>query len=345
MNKIAFVKDPHLMFGFSNNIRKPISGGSNNSWEKSIVTKLKFIASTMRSKGVRILIFSGDVFDHSKRSDWSFNKWLKYKQILEEIFISYGIVIYSVQGNHDMFDGKAGLEGTIFGEMINNKIINYLPENPLEFKTPNGIILIQGMDYSFTKEEQKRKFYEANQVNGEIISMCVSHTNISPHEEQLSDFTYGELSEQFPNINVHLCGHYHLGYKSDIKNNVVFINPWNMTRVTREYQVRMDNHIPEMVLLDLDRYSSNNVDWVEHIPLPYLPFNEAFNEEVISVLNENQKFKFFEGQDGQEIDLKELTNDDLNDEQLLSVIINSILSEKSVQEKQMLLNKALMYLI
>jgi len=106
----------------------------------------------------------------------------------------------------------------------------------------------------------------------------------------------------------------------------------------------MDNHIPEMVIVDLDRYTPDNTDYIEHIDLQYIPFHKAFNEEVISVLKESQKFKFFE-EAGSDINLENLVKDDLDDNQLLSVIINSVLSEKSVQEKQQLLNKAISYLI
>jgi len=345
MNKIAFIKDPHLMFGFSNNIRKPLSGGSGNSWERSIRYKLEFIAKTMKDNGINILIISGDVFDRAKRSDWSFNKWLKHKNILLDIFVHEGIEIYSVQGNHDMFDGKAELDGTVFGEMVEEDIIKHLTTYPLEFQTIVGIIKIHGMDYSFTKDEQKRKFHSMNEDSKDYISICVSHTNISPNDEHLVDFTYQELTEQFPNIDVHLCGHYHLGYESTQLNEVTFINPWNMTRVSREYQVRMDNHTPEVVLIDLDRYSSNNIDWIEHVELPHLPFHNAFNEEVISVLKENQKFKFFEDSSGEVISLDGLIDEDLDDNQLLSVIINSVLGDKDPKEKQALLNKALEYLI
>ena len=329
------------MFGFSNNIRKSRPG---SSWEKNIIDKLKFIAQQMNSKGIRILIISGDVFDKSKRSEWSFNKWLLQKKIIQDIFLDNGIEIYSVQGNHDMFDGKDSTDDTIFGEMVDNGIINHLTISPLEFHTPNGIIQIHGMDYSFTKEIQRRKFEELNSISENIITMCVSHTNISPNEEQLTDFTYKELSELYPNINVHLCGHYHLGFDDKIVNGITFVNPWNLTRVVREYQVRMDNHIPEMVIIDLDRYTPDNTDYIEHLPLPCTPFHETFNEEVISVLKENQKFKFFE-ETSSDINLENLAKDDLDDNQLLSVIINSVLSEKSVQEKQQLLNKAISYLI
>jgi DNA repair exonuclease SbcCD nuclease subunit len=299
----------------------------------------------MKDNGIRILIMSGDVFDRSNRSDWSFNKWLKHKSILLNIFVREGIEIYSVQGNHDMFDGKDEINDTVFGEMIEKGIIKHLTAHPLEFQTAVGIIKIHGMDYSFTKDKQKRKFQLLNENSKDYISLCVSHTNISPNEDHLVDFTYLELSENFPNIDVHLCGHYHLGYESTILNDVTFINPWNMTRVIREYQVRMDNHTPEVVLLDLDRYNSDNIDWVQHVEIPHLPFHEAFNEEVISVLKENQKFKFFEDSFGEVISLDGLIDEDLDDNQLLSVIINSVLGDKDTKEKQALLNKALEYLI
>jgi len=345
MNKFAFVKDPHLMFGFSNNIRKPVTGGSGNSWEKDIIKKLTFLAEKMIENQIYYLILSGDVFDRSKRSEWSFNKWLRHKKVLIDIFLSKGIEIYSVQGNHDMFDGKPGLTDTVFGEMVEEGIIKHLTSEPLEFRTPNGIVKLFGTDYEFTKDKQYIRFSNINDISEDCISFLVSHTNISPNEEQLVDFTYQELSETFPNINVHLCGHYHLGFENSIVNGVAFINPWNLTRVVREYQVRMDIHTPEAVFIDLDRYTSGNLEWATNIKLPTRPFNETFNEEVISVLKENQKFKFFENSDGEIISLDGLIDDDLDDNQLLSVIINSILKDKNANEKQALLNKALEYLI
>jgi hypothetical protein len=342
MNKVAFIKDPHLMFGFSNNIRKPLPGSGANSWENSIRKKLEFIASHMKTNGISILLISGDLFEHSKLGDWTFNKYFKNKSALLEIFIDEGIELYSVQGNHDMFNGKAQINGTIFGELISDGIIQHLTIEPLEFRTQIGIIKIHGTDYSFTEAEQKRKFHIINNEES-VINMVVSHTNITPNEEQLSDFTYQELSENYPNINVHLCGHYHLGYDPTIVNEVTFINPWNLTRVSREYQVKMDNHIPQLVLLDLDNYSNSNLDWVQTIEIPHLNFYDAFREEVVSILKENQKFKFFDS-DEEVISLDNLVGEDLDDNQLLSIIINSVLTDKSTSEKQALLNKALEYL-
>jgi len=349
MNKVCFIKDPHLMFGFTNNIRKPINGKSSG-WTDSIIKKLNFIKDTMLENGVNILIFSGDVFDSSDSSEvktnsnnlktWSFNKYLKNKNILIDIFINSGIEIYSVQGNHDMFNGRAELKGTVFGDIVDQGVINLLTTNPLTFKTKVGLINIIGLDYSHTKEDQTKKFIEIKKDTS--INMVVSHTNISPNEDQLVDFTYQELSTNFRNIDVHLCGHYHIGYPSTIVNNITFINPWNMTRVTREYQVKMDHHKPEMVLLDLDEYSNDNLNWVTHIELPHLPFEQAFNTEIVSVLKENEKFKFFEGDS--EVNLDSLNDSDRPDEDLLSAIINSNLTDKTVNEKQRLLMKTIDYL-
>jgi len=336
-HKIAVIKDTHLMFGFSNNIRKPAVSGQ--SWSKDIELKLLFISEEMMKRGITKLVVTGDLLNHSDKNSWSFRKFLMNKEVLQNIFVEKGINIYSVQGNHDMFDGLKTTNNTVFGELCNDGIINHLTENPIIIKAHEQF-KIYGIDYNFTKEEQEASFQKINDLSSEHEITCVvSHTNISPNQEQFVDFTYNELSTKFPNIKVHICGHYHIGYEPKIVNGVVFINPWNMTRVVRDYQVKLDNHIPQLVFLNFNNFSTSDLNWVETVNIPHKPFVDAFNQETVSILEESEKFKFFEGVS--EIDL-DIIAEDVDNDQLIRLIINKNID--NISDKEKLLVKTIEYL-
>jgi len=322
----GFIKDPHLMFGFRNLLRNP-------GWEQDILLKLNFIKDTMIANQVSTLIISGDLMDKSKEQDWTFKQYRILKDHLFDIFISNGIELYSIQGNHDMFDGHADLNGTVFGELCKDGIIKHLTKLTL------NNFNIYGIDYHNEKDLIKDKFKEiiSGDTSGNIPIIC-SHTNISPNENQLVDFTYNELS----NLGncIHLCGHYHLGFKPCKINNSVFINPYNLTRVARDYQVKMDEHIPELVLVDLNNFSLDNLEWVKSIIIPCKPFKEAFREEIQSLIEESKKFKFFE--DSGEVNIEKLLDEkELSDVELVKVLINKHFESKNGIDKEKILSKVL----
>ncbi len=112
------IKDPHFMFGFRNNIRK-------HGWEHDIDSKINQIISYAETNSIKYIFFTGDVFEKSKKKDWSLNQLQQNKKRLKR-FKKAGIEIYSNAGNHDFFDGRESIEGTAFGEMVDLGLINYI---------------------------------------------------------------------------------------------------------------------------------------------------------------------------------------------------------------------------
>lgn len=327
--RFGFIKDPHLMFGFKNNIRKP-------KWEKHIYSKLEFIKNTLLELNIKVLIFSGDVFDRQYSKDWSFKLYLKNSGVLKEIFQDNGIMVYSVQGNHDMFDGHEVLEDTVFGKMVSEGILNRVSiDNPIEDKD----MIIYGIDYHQNHDIIKQ---ELSVINTKAIPTpdgrkkigVVLHSNITPDEERLTDFTYKQLAEDYPFIDYFLCGHYHIGYPSVKVNNSWFINPWNLTRVVRDYETRLDIHKPELVIVD------PTLEKIDHYEIPVLPFSEAFDQEAMNLIQTASGFKFFSQINFEEV----FSKAEKTDKEIIQLIIEQQLPDLSEEEKNILLDTSLSYL-
>lgn len=332
--KFGFVKDPHQMFGFKNNIRQ-------SGWEQDIEQKLVFIKDQLLSRNITTLIFSGDLLDRQHAKDWSFKLYLKNAEILEKIFVKNGIDIYSIQGNHDMFDGHETIEGTVFGKLIADGILKRISiQSPLVFSEENKTLEIFGIDYHFNKENTLAELHAINSrvvplPNHQLKVAVVMHNNITPQPERVSDFTYDYLSTTFTNIDIFLCGHYHIGFPTICVNNTTFVNPWNMTRVVRDYDVKLDHHEPEMVICD------PFADSYEHIKLPIKKFSDAFKPEVVNLLENSNKFQFFEEITTESFE--ELLKSE-KDEEILQGLVQKYLQEYPVEEREKIYKIALSYL-
>ena len=145
MNKLIVIKDPHFSFGFQNRIRK--------NYEHDITEKLEFISQYATENGIQKIIFTGDVFDNHYECKWSFRQFKKNKNMLEKYFINRGLELWSIAGNHDFFHGQEIIENTVFGEMVEDGIINYLTEKPLEFYP----MTVYGVDWSADKNRVIKK--------------------------------------------------------------------------------------------------------------------------------------------------------------------------------------------
>jgi len=330
--KVGVVKDPHFMFGFKNNIRAP-------KWEQDILLKIEFIVDTLREKDIKYLLLTGDVFDKNKGSDWSFNLYITQYEFIKKYFHDKGIVLLSILGNHDMFNGYEGLEGTVFGKMVEDNLIEYLTDNPLILEDDSKKINIYGIDYSNNKDKILSKLNEINllvdQVPGkENKKIVVLHSNVTPNNERVTDFTYEQLSN-FSNIDMFILGHYHIGHEITRFNNTLFIDPWNLTRVVRDYDVKLNQHIPQLAILDF-----KNEDY-QIIDIPHKPYSEAFKIEAIEIIEKTKEFRFFD-----EVDFNKLLEEgELTDSDIIKLLIQKEFDNKSDIEKKEIIELAQKYLI
>ncbi len=330
------VKDPHFAFAFRNNVRK-------HPWERAIDDKIDQIITYMNDKNIKNLFFTGDIFDKSKKKDWSLNQFQANKKRLKR-FKSAGINVFSNLGNHDYFDGHESLEGTTFGEMVDLGLLNYIGtgREPIRFPVSDvGEVFLFGVDYHVDTNKvldqlQQISAYPRGPQSSKLVLL---HSNVTSDKEILTDFTYRQLSDY--DIDVLNLGHYHLVPKGGAiqeLNGTHFLNPWNLTRVVRDYNVKLDLHRPEMIHTKITFLpESDPIYSFQEIFLNVGKFSETFNVDIINMLQEMGKgrFSFFE-----EVGLDGLDEEDLSDDDLLlkNLAETREISEDSVKIAQELLS-------
>ncbi len=317
------LKDPHLMFGFRNNIRK-------HGWERAIDSKLEQVQQYALDNGIKNIFFTGDVFEKSSKKDWSFNQLQQNKERLQK-FKNLGLDIYSNIGNHDYFDGHESYQGTVFGEMVELDLIKYIGSNkpPVNFQLQDKCISLFGIDYHQSQEKILDQLERVQSSQGSDVKLLLMHSNITDKQTQLTDFTYNQLSKY--DIDVINCGHWHLapeGGSIQEVNSTYFLNPWNLTRVMRDYHVKLDEHVPSFIHCSIVFVGSEPKYSFKDVPLVVQPFSEAFNTDVINLLQELGKggFNFFE-------DVSLDQDEELNDDDVLLDVISKAhkISDESIK--------------
>jgi len=299
------VKDPHFMFGFRNNVRK-------HGWEQAIDNKISQIIEYACSNNIKNIFFTGDVFEKSKKKDWSFNQLQQNKSRLLR-FKNAGLDVYSNIGNHDYFDGSESTSDTVFGEMMDLGLLHYIGTGmaPVEFKTAAGnhTCSLFGIDHHQDIDIIISDLDRIQNTPAEV-RIVLMHSNITDAKTRITDFTYDYLSAF--DIDIINCGHWHLepqgGSIQDL-NDTYFLNPWNLTRVMRDYNVKLDEHKPSFIHASVVFVGDQPEFNFKEVQLVVEPFSEAFNVDVIDILQELGKsnFKFFEDQS---LDPDEELNDD-----------------------------------
>jgi len=307
--KILITKDEHRRLGFRDKYRKP-------GWEKDMINKHQFIINLMKDKGIKYKVSTGDLFDVQK--DWSFKQFIANKKI-SLMYQQAGLKEISPAGNHDMLEGRESIKDSIFEELVNDDLIihiNHCGYPLFDEELGEPVAEIVGFDYRHIESPQDKKLFLKDcgswyRTTNDLLKIAVFHQNITPDKTRVTEFTYDELSvwAHENDVKVIICGHYHLGYPTDYFNDILFINPWNLWRVVRDYETQMDNHTPEVVILDTETLE------FEHIQVPHKKYLEAFDPKEIEIFKEIQKetFDFFK-----RFSSKDLINDEeFTDQEIL----------------------------
>ena len=274
------IKDPHFMFGF-----EPPRQRIKYIFEKDIDSKIDFIIDYGVKNNINILILTGDIFEVYKSSKWNFSQhFLENKKRLLKLKKQF--TIYSIAGNHDFLDGNENINNSIFQELVELKIIKYFNNKSFKFlnKLKNKTIEIHGVDYFKQREKVIEKIQNINNSIQKDINeeyhIIMLHSNVLPGKAKtsdeffVSDFTYGDLLK-YNKINMWLLGHFHKGYPTEKKDNVYFINNWNLTRIAATNYVLEEEHTPEFEDVKINFNDFNDV-LTKTIKIPIRSFKESF---------------------------------------------------------------------
>jgi len=306
---IISAKDPHLSLGFLNRIRK--------HYLSDITNKFHFMSNYCIDHRINSTIFTGDIFDHSEEDKWSFKKYRLHKRFLEDYKHKSGTSIHSNVGNHDMFFGYEESDETVFGEMVYEGVINNITINPIQ-RLGLGIY---GVDFSNDKDKIFQKLLEINNTNDKY-KVAILHSNIAHNkkeDDKIIDFSYEHLAESFKNIDMFICGHYHVGYPSTdfLRTNGTickFINNWNLTRVVRDYETKLDEHTPEFEHIIFREVDGQIIAENKTVQIPFIKFDDAFIADniIFNKKSGQELFNFFEDRNINElVDQKDKTDIEL----------------------------------
>jgi DNA repair exonuclease SbcCD nuclease subunit len=292
MLKLISIKDPHLSLGFLNRIRI--------DYKRDILAKLSFIRNHIQDNGIKAIILTGDITDSNYERKWSFKQYVQNKRAFESLKPTRDIDILSPVGNHDMFHGLEDSQDTVFDELVRENVIknitNYTQVYEPVNTTSNKRVKVYGIDFSNNKETILNHLSRINSdtfIGLDYYKIVVLHNNLTPGEDRLSEFLYQELADKFPNINMVIAGHYHLGFPTQKVGNTIFINNWNLTRVVRDYDVTLDKHTPEFEEIIFD--DDLNFVSTKTIKIPFKTFDEAFVPNAVNIIKKSKKeiFEFF----------------------------------------------------
>ena len=318
------MKDPHFAFGFANRIRF--------DYENDVSKKIEFVKNYVEQHKINHLIMTGDIIDSSYEDKWTFKKY----RVNKRKFQSWADVckLHSNIGNHDYFHGFENTDDTIFGEMVEEGVLSNLTQNPIIVRQDEATVVVQGIDYSFNQEtvKQKLQIYNDSYYTKNTFKIVVLHSNVTPNEvKHITDFTYKSLVEDYPDIDMFICGHYHLGYVTKTFSrpngkNATFINNWNFVRVVRDYQAEMGDHTPEFehVQIHYDKGTESFSVRRATIEVPHKEYNETFRSKEVNLLRKtnSEKFNFFD-----EINIESLIEGQERSDEDQMLILNDKRSE------------------
>jgi hypothetical protein len=293
--KIIYVKDPHFKYGFQTN---------RTDYVSDMDRKLEIISNMMVSQNIEDIVFSGDFYDVTAGSKWTFSHLYKNHLAIEKFFKTHNLKLHTIFGNHDFLNGDYDdKKKTPLYNTSSIGLINDLYENPIL----NSSVSIYGIDYIPENEfndvfSNKMEGIVKNHslTNPDSKLMIVTHQTFTKNVENFTEMTFGELINNYPEVDYWGTGHYHKGEGVVKLKGKTFIDPNNLFRTSNS------DRTPQYVVIDFDTGST-----------------EVFN------------FDMFDGQfktrnvekKSLDIDLKELSKklDDLDgrDTEMLETIVNS----------------------
>jgi DNA repair exonuclease SbcCD nuclease subunit len=263
--KLMIIKDPHFRFGF------PGPTGRKDDYDVTMKHKLNQINKIIEKKGVEHLIFTGDVLDKKYPSYYDIDKISKNIIALKSINAD----IISVAGNHDLpFSRYSNYQKSIYKLLVDANLIRDVSFGKISL---DNHIELYGLPYL-----KDNLFEEINKIHQQMdekkLNMMILHEHFIPRDYTRMDtsenfvdlIAYDELTK-FNKIKVFILGHLHRGFPTKRIGDQLFINPWSLFRLARNYYTLNEEHKPEVVILDTD-----NLDRVEHIKLNITPLDDAF---------------------------------------------------------------------
>lgn len=217
--KLLYLTDTH--------IRGTSPQNRLDDYQETLKEKLREVASIIKEEKIDYVLHGGDLFD---RPDVS----VSIVSDFAKIFQSFGVPIYIISGNHDIFGHNPDtLDRTMLGLLCNLGVMNLVNYKKIILEKDIRVQLT-GSPYVYSMDEASNR---ENYILDEVDNTCkysihmthgflidkpflkeVSHTLIDDIRSTKADITLG--------------GHYHFGFKTVELDNKYFVNPGALIRIS-----------------------------------------------------------------------------------------------------------------
>ncbi len=254
---LLFIGDPHLAS------RPP--GFRKDDYPATILEKLRWCLSYAKENSLRP-IFLGDLFDFPRDNA----NWLLVR--LLPLLDDNTLAIY---GNHDCKENTLD-ENDSLSILVHANKIRLLDEQHPWTGTINGRpILIGGTPWgqdlpkSFNREQHLSNSSFILHPSSLVFWLAHHDLRFPGHD------VFARLDcREIPGIDYLINGHNHRNAGQVQAGQTLWINPGNISRITRSEVSR--NHIPSVLRADI---SASGCE-LSRIPIPHAPFDEVFHAET-----------------------------------------------------------------
>lgn len=195
---------------------------------ETLKEKLKEISNIIKEEKVDYVLHGGDLFD---RPDVSVSIVSEFAQI----FQSFGVPIYIISGNHDIFGHNPDtLDRTMLGLLCNLGIMHLVNYKKIILEKDNLRVQLTGSPYIYSMDElSNRDNYKVTEVDESCkyaIHMTHGFLIDKPFMKEVSHTLIEDIKDTKADIT--LGGHYHFGFKTVEIDNKFFVNPGALIRIS-----------------------------------------------------------------------------------------------------------------
>jgi predicted phosphodiesterase len=254
---LLFVGDPHLA--------SRVPGFRKDDYPRTILAKLRWAVDYAASE--RLLpILLGDLFDFPRdNANW----------MLVELLALFagcpGGCASGIFGNHDCKENELGINDTL-SVLVTAGHVRLLDRSPWRGRINGCQVIVGGTSWN---QQLPEAFERSPLPPGEPVRVFwVTHHDLRfPGYEEQAHMGCRAIE----GIDVVVNGHIHRALGEVIAGNTTWLNPGNITRVTRGEATR--RHAPSVLRIDI----APDGAWKrQRVPVPFLPFDEVFHAECES---------------------------------------------------------------
>lgn len=242
MLKFLFVEDSHAK------VRGPSSRTDN--YGETVLRKFAELGEVAKKERVTAIFHAGDLFDGPRIADG-------FKGDLGRLIRSWGIPMYVVPGNHDLFGySLASLDNTSLGLFIKHGIVYPLTRatGPVKFTDGKVTISFTGQEYHVDLDRRDPALdYYVDEDFFTDYRVLIVHGMLLPkpfHPDQAYTLIDDVPVNTPTSPDLIICGHYHPGWPTEVRGGTTFVNIGSMLRTDAGWDNM--NRMPQYGLIEVD---------------------------------------------------------------------------------------------